>query len=368
MTISLSALITPATAAQILSAGLGVAQALGLPVTTWRKDDPSRVLFHFLSEFLGTKEDLAVEFVRAGFLRFARGSWLDLLAEDMYGVTPTPATYATSTVSLTNTSGVFYTFDAGDLTFENSTTSATFTSSTSVTLAAGASGTVDVIADEAGSSGSSLEDEIDGIVTTFDGLTITASTVAVGQDAQSEESIRTQCLATLGALSPNGPADAYEYVCRNSDLTGTTEVTRASSVGETSDGTVTVYVAGASGAVSGAAVTACQDAVETWSTPLCITPTVESATGVDVDVTATVSGGGVPAGIESLVESALTAMLAEIDIGGLVAVSAIYATIHGVLVDSDVTSPTVTLTSPAADMSLDADEVPTIGTVSVTEV
>ena len=41
-------------------------------------------------------------------------------------------------------------------------------------------------------------------------------------------------------------------------------------------GTVTVYVDGASGAVSGAAVTACQDAVETWSTPLCITPTVES--------------------------------------------------------------------------------------------
>jgi uncharacterized phage protein gp47/JayE len=306
--------------------------------------------------------------VRSGFLRFARGSWLTLLAEDVYGVAPTPATYATSTVSLTNTSGAFYVFDAGDLTFENATTGATFTSTTSITLAGGASGTVDVTADEAGSSGSSPVDEIDNIVTTYDGLTITGSTVAVGQDAQSEESIRTQCLATLGALSPNGPADAYEYVCRNSDLTGTTEVTRASSSGETTNGTVAVYVAGASGAVSGDAADACQDAAEAWATPLCITPTVASASGVSIDVTATVSGGNVPATIEDLVESALAAMLAEIDIGGLVALSAIYSVIHGVLVDNDVTSPTVTLTVPASDTSLADGEVATIGTVSVTEV
>lgn len=368
MTISLSSLISAATASQILSTGLQVAQALGLSVTTWRDDDPTRVTFHFLSEFLATKEGLAVEFVRSGFLSLARGQWLTLIAEDYYGVTRTEATFATSTVSLQNTGGGFYILDPGDITVENSTTGATYHNTTSITIGAGGSGTVDVVADEAGSSGSAAADEIDTLVTTYTGVTVTASTAAVGTDEQSDSSLRTQCLATLGALSPNGPADAYEYVCRDSELTGTTEITRAKSSGETTDGTVTVYVAGASGAVSGGAVTAAQDAVEQWATPLCITPTVASAVAVPIAITATVSGGSVPEDVEDQVESAVTAMLADIDIDGLVAVSAIYTVIHGVLVDNGVTSPTVTLTAPAADTDLDADEVPTIGAVSVTEV
>ena len=354
----------PKSAETLLADGLAVAQAAGLAVTSWRVDDIARVLLKFAAETLGAREVMAAAFVDAGFLSTATEDWLTLLAYEVYDVTRVAATYATSTVSLTNSGGGYYEITPGSHTFRSALSGVTYTATGSLTLAAGDSGTVTVSADTAGSDGSAGVDDIDEIVTTMLGVAITASTAAVGLDAQSDESLRTQCRATLGALSPNGPPDAYEYVARNPALTGTSEVTRAYAV-TSGAGTVDVWVTGATGDVSAGAITLVQAAIDTYATPLTVDATVDNADEVLVDVTATVSGSVVPADVEDLCEAALGAMFAEIPIGGVVARSAIIAAIHGVLVAAGVSSPTVTLTAPAADIDLDDDEVARLDDVTV---
>jgi phage-related baseplate assembly protein len=370
MTISIGTLFSSATAASILATGLEIAQALGLPVTSWRVDDSARALIKFAAEVLGDRETLAEVVIKGGFLSSAEDDWLTLLADEVYDVQRTEASYATSTITLNNGGGGYYEFSAGDLAVKSSLTDKTYQSSnaTIVTLAAGESKTISVTADEAGSDSAAGTDEIDTLVTTVPGVTITASTVATASDKQSDASLRIQCRATLGALSPNGPPDAYEYVARNSDLTGVDDVTRAKALENTSDGTVVVYVASSSGAVAGASVTAVQTALELWAEPLCIQATATNSSAHTIDVTATVSGGGVPATLSADVSAALATLFSEIEIGGTVALSALYATIHGYLVAQGVTSPTVTITAPTGDTALAAGEVPTNGTIDVTEV
>ena len=377
MTISVYTLFSTDTAASILATGLAVAEVAGLPVSTWRVGDPTRTLFRFVAEVLGARETLQEAFIKSGFLSTAEGSWLSLVAAEVYGVTREAATYASPTVTLDNSGGGgLYAREAGEITFKSSTSGKTYSSTEAVTISPGAVVTVDVQADEAGSDSAAGTDEIDEIVTTLLGVSLTASTAATAQDAQEDESLREQCRATLGALSPNGPSDAYDYVARNSDLTGSTEVTRSTTVSDSSTGTVQQYVAGSSGAVSGAAVTAVASAVATWAKPLCITHSVASASNVVVDVVASVSGVNVPSTIEDDSETAIATLLRSCRIAGedddvVLTTSAVQATIHALLVaaDSDnATEGVVTLTSPAADVELDGGEVATLGSVTVTEV
>src|SRR5690606_29570352 len=141
---------------------------------------------------------------------------------------------------------------------------ATYVNQATVTISPFAPSTVvSVVAQEAGVGGSAGVDEIDTIVSpTMTGVTITASTAAVGSDAQSDAGLREQCLATLGALSPAGPADAYEFVARNSALTGIEGVSRAKADGDNATGTVAVYVATTTAALDAPSVAAIQAAID----------------------------------------------------------------------------------------------------------
>jgi hypothetical protein len=373
VTVSIYSMFTPETAASIYKSGFELMAALNVAVTTWREGDPTRAVLNYIAEVIENRDLVISSYIRSGFLSWAEGGWLTLHAKEIYGIERDEAEYATSTVTIQNTSGAHYTWDAGALRFSSSTSGATYRSTSGGTLAGPGYLDIDVIADEPGSSSSAGTDEIDTLLTPFLGVSMYSSTIAVGQDEQSDASLRTQCRAALGALSPNGPPDAYEYVCVTEALTGDTEITKATSDGNTSDGTVAVWVAGASGPVSSGALALAQDAVEAWATPLCVTPTVQNATSIDVNLTATVSGTGVPATIEDDVESALAAMLAEIPIGkdgepGLLALSALYSLIQGVLVDSGVAGATATITVPSGNVTATAGQNLVVGTVSVTEV
>lgn len=361
-------LITPQSLSTILARGLQIASGLGLPVTSWRPGDPTRSLYHFLAEALQTRESYTVEFIRAALLSTARGDWLTVVASEVYGVDRTEATYATSTVTLTNAGGGYYAPEPGDVVVKSTLSGKTYRSTTGGTLAGGTTLQVQVIADEAGSDSNAAEDEIDALVTQFLGVTVTASTVAIAQDEQEDEPLREQCRATLGALSPNGPPDAYEYVARNPDLTGTTIVTKAKSVPNSSTGQVKVYIAGAAGAVTGAEETAVQNAIEAWATPLCITPDAQSASNVSVNVTATVTGDDIPAGYEADAEAAVTSAIAALNINAPVARSMIISVLQRLAEDQGADNVSVTLAAPAADVPVDVDEVATVGTVSITVV
>jgi hypothetical protein len=228
--------------------------------------------------------------------------------------------------------------------------------------------TVVVEADEAGSAGSAGADEIDTAVTTLLGVSVTASTAAVGVDAASDAELDVLCEASLGALSPNGPAEAYSYVALSSDLTGVTEVTRAQVSKDSDTGEVTVWIAASSGAPSSEAVVAAQEAIDLWSTPLCITPTVIAATEYAVACTATISGNDLPDDAEESCEDAFVALLAATPVGGLLSRSAVVTALHGALTGAGATSVSVAVSAPAADVQLADGYVAIAGAVSITEV
>ena len=55
-TIPVTSLFIVKTAAEIFALGREVAQALGLPVTSWRTGDPTRSLYKYLAEVLAILE------------------------------------------------------------------------------------------------------------------------------------------------------------------------------------------------------------------------------------------------------------------------------------------------------------------------
>jgi uncharacterized phage protein gp47/JayE len=377
--ISITSLFTVETFAKFLDMGLGIAKVVGLPVTSWSAGDPTRTVFKFVAEAFSTLEGPKATYIKAGFLSSARAdaeesgdsSWLKVNAWEVYGYESPEATYAAPTVTFTNAGGGLFDNDPGDVTVRCSATGKTYHNTAPFLISPGPGFTtvaIAFVADEAGADSTVSANEIDEIVTTMNGVEIVSSTAAVANDEQTPAEIEEQARATLGALSPNGPDDAYEYVVRNPALTGVTDITRAKADADSDTGDVAVYIAGSGGAVAASSVTAAQDAVERWATPLTITPTVINATEVTKDVNAQISADDLPSGWEADVEDALVAYFAALPIGGMVALSAIITVIQNTLVALGARNVVTTLLTPAANEQLDPFEVATPGTITLTEV
>ncbi len=378
MTTSLASLFVQQTKAEIYTFALGIATAIGLPVTTWTAGDPARSLFHIESEMLASLEASVIGYAQSGFLDYATGDWLTILAYQVYGVTVPSATYATTDVELTNPGGGYYPdIAAGDLTFKNTSTGKTYTNTTGGTLASGPGTTltVTVVADEAGSDSSAGIGEIDDMVTPLGSVTCTNDAAAVGVDEQDEETTRQQCRDRLGRLSPNGPREAYNDVARDSTLTGTTGITRVRSYGDSDTGEVTVYLAGPAGAISETDRALVETAILQWATPLCITPSVLSCTAVPVAVTYSMklykSANKTAAEAAEDIEAALEQLFASRPIGGDIVAPATTGKLYRSLIQSTIQTVfpqafDVSVSAPSGDTSLTNGQVASLGTVTPT--
>lgn len=387
MTISLASLISAETKQAIYDIGIEVATSLSLPVTSWSTGDPTRTMYWFLAEVMSSVERIAVRYVASGFLDFAAASedrydWLVLLAEQMYGYTATVATHgaAASGVTLTNGGGGLFVFEANDVTFKNSTSGKTYHNTSGGTLASGPGTTLtlDIEADEAGSESNAAAGEIDTVVTSLLGVTCSNAVAVVGSDAETAASIVAGCKAKLAALSPNGPADAYNYVATNATLTGVTGVTKARTYGDTDTGDVTVYLGGPAGAVSGAQVAAATNAIATWATPWCVTPTVSSAAGVSQAVTyelwvydsITLS----QAELEAAIDASLVAWFAERPIGGDIKALAASGMLYREGIRQAIRSACgthfvdLTITVPSDDVAITEGQIAALGAVTATAI
>ncbi len=363
---SITTLFTVETAAKIFSTGLEIASALGLPVTSWRTGDPTRSYYKFLATKLAALDGVSGAYIKAGFLSSATEDWLTVLAFEVYGVERGEATYADPTVTVTNGGGGFYEVEVGDLTFKNSITGKTYHNTSIGTLSAGATVTFDLIADEAGSDSSASDNEIDELVTVLLGVAIDSSEVGLANDEQSDESLRDQCRASLGALSPNGPADAYEYVALNSTLTGNTSVNRARAFPSTT-GSVSLVIASPSGAADAAAIEAVQTAVLRWATPLTVSVETISAEELSVDRTVTVTKDPSlqvdSADLQTSILSAIDDLFAGTKIGGRngkVSQSEMTSVIHALYPNQ------LTEVSGCTQINLTETEVPVRGNWTVT--
>ena len=382
---SLASLLVQQTKAAIYAAGLAVAQSIGLPVTSWQAGDPTRSLYFVEAEILETLETVVVGYIQSAYLDYASipnadgtpNPWLAIVAKQTFNVDIPDATFAETTVTLTNSFGGVYGIEPGDLTFKNSTTGATYHNTTGGTLL-GSGGTLGltVVADLAGSGGSASVAEIDTLVTPLSGVTCSNATAAVGIDQQDPSVTVQQCRNKLGSLSPNGPASAYSFVALNSALTGIQTITRARPYPDSDTGDVLLYVAGPSGAVGSPDVAAVQTAIQTYAAPLCITPTVASASNVTVAVTYTLwlykSVNQTSAQIQAAVATSLANLFAARPIGGDIIPPATTGALYVSLIESTIRGvfPTqtfrVSVSLPSGDTALTNGQVPVLGTVTPT--
>lgn len=380
-TISLASLLIQETKEKIYNTAISIARTLSLPVDSWQAGDPTRSLYHIEAETLSTLESIVVQFIGSGFLDYATGIWLKLLAEQVFGVVVPEASFATTDVLLTNSGGGVYTIEPGDLTFKNSSNGKTYRNTTGGTLPAkvglvDGELTVTVVADEAGSGSSAAATEIDELVTQLLGVTCSNAVAAIGTDEQDESVTRAQCRAKLDALSPNGAAKGYEYVLRTPSLSGLSYVPRVRTYPDSDVGEVQIYVAGPSGAISSDDRDTAEEAVLQYTTPLCITPIVSSAANVTVAITYEIwiysSVNKTDAEIKEDIEAGLETMFAARPIGGDIIPPATAGKLYKSLIESTIreTFPTkvfrVSVSTPSGDTSLTNGQVAALGVVSGT--
>jgi phage-related baseplate assembly protein len=375
MTIQNAVLFVADTAANIYSAGIELAAAAGLPTTSWRTGDPTRSLYAYLARCLGGLEGSVANYIKAGWLSSAEGPWLQTLASEVFGVDFTQATYSEPTITVTNTKGGYFTPAPGSLTFKCSATGATFHNTDAGTdtttnapgpLSAGKTLRYALTADVAGSAGTVAINEIDTLVTTLLGVVVVSSTAAIGGDEQDDPSLRAQCLATLGALSPNGPADAYEFVARNPALTTANDVARARAIADAPTGAVLTYIAGVSGPVADASVGLVLAAIVEWATPLCITPTAAKATAIPINVSGTLTGA-VQANFSAAAQAAIQAAFGAFDIANTDGDQVDDTLVSQAIRDAVPGIKVLTLASPAAPVALMQGQYPVLGTFTLTQ-
>jgi hypothetical protein len=378
--VSLASLLVKETKAAIYDTAIGIAKAVGLPVSTWQAGDPTRSLYHLESEVLSKVEDVVVGYIESGFLDYASGDWLKIVAKQGFNVDVPAATFATTEVVLTNSGGGVFQIDAGDLTLKNTLSGKTYRNTTGGTLPAKVGSvngtlTITVVAEEAGAASSAGSGEIDDLVTTLLKVTCSNPTAAVGTDEQAESVTRQQCRDKLGNLSPNGPRDIYSYVAKTPALVGTTAVTRTRVFSSSDSGDVTLYIAGPSGAVGESDRALVETGIATHATPLCVSVSVVAAIELAVPITYELwlykSSGETASSAAAKVQAALGAMFATRPIGGDLIPPATTGKIYKSMIESVIRSTfpdafRVVVTAPASDVTMANNQVAVLSTVTPT--
>ena len=382
---SLAELITPMTVAEASETIYAALAARGVKTTGWKPGAVVRTIVAALAIILAAFSRMQAAIAKSGFLDTAEGAWLTLLAFYVYSVTRDEGSFATGVVTCVNSTGSIYSGDPGDLVFINTASGKTYRNTEVFTI--GSMSTVDIAIEaiEIGSDSTSLAGEIDDLVTTLNGVSVSNAADVIGSDAESDALLRLRCRESLGILSPNGPRDAYAYVAR------TTKRLVGSSIGVTrcvvipdGYGNVDVYLATASGGVTGTVGDTSTDlgvideAIQLQVVPEAVTATVQSATSLTVAVTYELwvrdTIGLTATQVEDAVNDALSAAISDVPIGGEViapAAGKVYidtleAAIDGALPAGSIVKRTITV--PAADVAVATNEAPVAGTMTATAI
>ena len=372
---SLSSLFTPTTKDEWEASMYEVLSLLGTDVTSWKSGSVVPAILTGTAICLGALSTTVAYFAGAGFLREATSSALDAKGQGDYDVTRLPATFASGVVVVSNSSGGVYSLAPGDLVVANPASGKEYVNADSETIGAGATGLlIPVVAREAGSDSTSVAGEITSLVTSLNGVTVTNTTAIVGSDEESDEAYIARCLDSVGAPSPNGPADSYSYVAKSA-LRADGSAIGVTRVREIADGygNLSVYVATPTGSVDTADVAIIQGEIEQKCEPLGVASTAISATPLVQNITYQVwmyNDSGLSSGqVESLIASKLAEWFAVRPIGGDI-ISGLGYLYHSQL-SAEIGDTVdeifrVSVTGPAGDVSVAGTEVPVLGTITAT--
>jgi len=361
VTTSFSTLTTPVTQATYLAQILATLAAQGFPVTAWQAGNAGRTLAVADAAALTDLRSVIADVARGGYLDTATGDWLTLLAAGLFDITRTPAVYAVGSVTLAcvSTAGP-YSITAGSLVVTDGTRRWRSTNTTTLTLPSSGSLSVEVRAESPGTAynGSGTTLLTTPVSPSLAGVTVTAATswlTTAGAAEESDASLRARCRARWGSLGRGANDSAYIYLARTGHSVESS-VTRASVVWGVGDGTLTIYLAGPSGAVSSGV----ENIVGAWieaNKPGTDYPTVVSATArvVSLIATVTVDAASDSTANRALATDALAAYFAGLDIGEDVDIGRLYEALYASagVIDADISQP-------ADDTSVNNNEIATL--------
>lgn len=250
-------LLTPLSKASALETVLATFRSLGFKVTSWQSGGIGLTVANFLADMVAQQSGVIVNAVRSGFLDYAEGRWLTLLAKSLFDETRIPAVKTVGTMRLSSSAGAPpYTVAPFSKWIQNGS-GLKFVNSSGGTLASGAGQVLDLTweAEGFGSAYNLANNTALSFVTPMAGVTISNPPGTSGDwitthglDEESDASLVSRCRAKWATISYGTPALAYEYWAR----AASSEVTRVwvDSSNPVGPGTIIVYVAGASGGIT----------------------------------------------------------------------------------------------------------------------
>jgi uncharacterized phage protein gp47/JayE len=349
-----------------------------LPVSSWQPGSTPLTITQVFADAIAELGRTVASIAKGGFVRYATGPWLDLVATNVYNLVRGTGVVGHRTLRLTDIAGVgpitllsnsLWVGTPGGLRWTN-------TAGVTIPLAGAGLGHVDV--DFAAETFGALYNVGGGLITTFftslPGVSVSdpagvATITTAGQDAESDASLAARCLARWPSLGVAAPNENYDLWAKSASPNVTRTKIRASL---TIPGQVEVYLAGAAGAVDGATVTAVNAYIQ-MRLGVTTTALVQSATAVPQNITATVYCDiGSSASVAAAISQNLTAlivggvdvlgeMLPPVNIGGTLFVNQVIEqleTPQGVW--------NSTLAVPAAPVALGATSVMGLGTFAIT--
>ena len=333
LSISLSDLVTPATAAQIRANMVATLIAAGIPANKWRQSGSLSSILTAVANSLASFSQLVANAIQGFFLPFATGGWLTLLAYYVYGVTRIEATFASGQLTLTNSAGGVWNFGIGEATFSNSSTGQTYTNTEPIALGVVGSPTFvqtfGIEATSAGSAGGANAGAVDTVDTPMAGVSGSNAFPIVGLDQQSDPDLRSTCLARQSANSVRGPRGAFAFYARfNTDGTpllnangAPVNINRVSVSSSSHTGAVTVTVASPQGIPTAGDLAAATANILANARAGATTVTVQAAAPINYTAAITVWCKAIPGVAQSTLQTAAEAQISQFlagyDLGGL---------------------------------------------------
>lgn len=319
----LEEMTTPITEDQALETFLSTLETLGVPARSWRKGAGPRVFLRVAARIFAGYSSLIAAITRGGFLDYATGSWLTLLAFYVYGVSRIPATFATGKIKFLNLGGGVFNEPVEQVTALWVLGKKSYVNMEPVILGIGETKEFSFRAVEAGSSSSAPANQIARLETVLTNVYVSNLVALVGRDEEDDATLKQRCRDRLASLSPNGPRGAYADAVRSAvRLDGSAvDINRVRVSPASSVGIVTITVAAPGGVPVPSDLTAIRLRVDTIARPDATRANVGAASLLPVVRSLTIWARSAPGLTEAMVKGpadlALLALGRDWPIGGI---------------------------------------------------
>lgn len=325
MTVTVDSLFSPSTPDEAKTRILARLQGLGCPVTDWESGGIERTWIELEAQENSDFSYSQVPLAKSAFRSTAVGAWLDVLAQEFYGLTRYPAAF-TKGVERFVCSGAAgpYTIVPGQLWIVDSVTGLRYTNTAGGVLASG--GMLDLMlqAESPGAAYNATVGALTTMATPLAGVTCTNPDLdsdgvwatTPGTDQETNELLAQRCSDQWATLGYGQNADWFRYYCRNGHAYAS-QVTRVRvDTDPTGNATVNITIAGASGLLSGTIVTEVQNWIRA-KVGSAITVNVASASALPVTIFGTAYvKAGYDGGYLAAAQAAMLALVQSLDIGG----------------------------------------------------